>query len=350
MSAIRVFGSSLGINLPVSTVAAAMRHQQNLHLHVQAPAEAPVSPMPLRNVQPMVIAPPLITTKKNVDAPTGKPQPSLYDRVTTTQNLQIAGIVAGSVAVAAALGALTAKVGTLAASKMIATSTVAFLQPGITIFGFAMKTGMFITVNTVVPVTSGLITIALPVVSTVVVTSAAVIITLYVVNSMMKKMEAGFSDGFNSMRENLETRVKDGVVGMKNMVTELPGKVMRKIPGYSTIAGLFGSDKPKAPFLTLEQRKAARQERLKNATESANRASGALAIFENLHDENAIALLKGERKSNFAEVPPSKGLATLLDHYQDDFLPKPPVRKPGVYTRADFLRNQAQIRSNGENA
>ena len=267
MSAIKAFGSTLGLNLLGTTAAAAMRHAQDLHLHVQAPAQPQVPPKPLRNVQPMIIAQPPIRAKKNLVAPTGQPQPSLYDRVTTIQNLQTAGIVAGSVAVAAALAALTAKVGTLAASQMIATSTVAFLQPGMTIFGFALKTGMYMTVNTVVPVTSGLITIALPVVSTVVVTGTAVIITLYLVNSLMNKMEGRFADGFNSMRENLKNRVKEGVAGVKNMVTELPGKVMRKIPGYSMIAALIGSDKSKAPFLTLKQRKAARQQRIKNATE-----------------------------------------------------------------------------------
>src|SRR6185369_12649789 len=84
---------------------------------------------------------------------------SLHGRVSIDRNTIIGGAIVASIAVATAFAALSAKVGTLAASQLITSNIVAFLQPGVTIFGFALKTGMFVTMNTVAAVFTGIVKI-----------------------------------------------------------------------------------------------------------------------------------------------------------------------------------------------
>ncbi len=257
--------------------------------------------------------------------------PSLYERVCTTRNLVIGGAVIGSAAVAAAFGVLASQVGTLAASQIVAANTVAFLQPGLTIFGFALKTGMFMTLNTVVPVTSGLITISLPVISSVVVTA----IGGYVIFCVMNKMIEQLVDSKNSL-----------MTTMKDTVTELPGKLLKQVPGYSLFTSMFSSKEAPLPKdQEIEARKqeiAASQKRQKDEIIKANEPI--LKVFKELHDAaitpeerakyaNTVELLKGERQPSFADTSASKGLADFFDEQGQE--------KSGIYTRQACLQEQA---------
>jgi hypothetical protein len=168
--------------------------------------------------------------------------PSLYDRVFTTEILQIGGLVLCSAAVAGAFGTWALKVGALTASQIVATNLIAFIQPGMTVVGFALKAGMFITMNAVVPVATALVTISLPIVSTVVVTTISVLVILHVVNKMIQKLEESLKSGMDTAKE-------------------LPGKLLEQIPGYSMISSLFGYGKDSP---SQEPKVALRQKRQRN--------------------------------------------------------------------------------------
>ncbi len=323
--------------------------QTRVQAVAQAPAPAARELAPaLTNTRVAVVparasSAPATPSAKKVQKIVTPGQPGLYDRVFTNRNLVIGGAVIGSAAVAAAFAALSAKVGTLAASQIVATSTVAFFQPGLTIFGFALKTGMFMTMNTVVPVvTGGLLPIVLPIVSTVVVTGIAVVVTLYVVNSMMKKLQSSVEAGITTM--------KDNVVG-------LPGMVLRQVPGFGMVSSILGfGENTQAP---VAQTKAARLERRKNEIKKANEDSGALAIFkqeleqaktpkQRIAAEKAIALLSGERTLELRDTPAPRGLAALVDHFDDQGRPLPAVRRPGIYTRQMHFEARAAKKANGD--
>jgi hypothetical protein len=162
----------------------------------------------------------------------------------------IGGVVVSSAAVAAAFAALSAKVGTLAASQILATSTVAFLQPGLTIFGFAVKTGMMLAVNTVVPVTGGLVAVTFPFLSLAISTAIPVILVIYL---FMK----------------LEAKLEEGMIALKDKITGLPGQILQKVPGYGFVSSMIGST------LTIKDEPIVRKERQRNAIETANRDSAA---------------------------------------------------------------------------
>lgn len=166
----------------------------------------------------------------------------LYNRVFSTENLQIGSLVLCSAAAAVAFGTWASKIGVLPASKIVATNLIAFLQPGMTVVGFALKAGIFITINALVPLGTALVTISLPIISTLVVTTISVFIILAVVNKMIQKLEEGVKVGMNK-------------------AMELPGKLLEQVPGYSMISSLFGLDKPspsekktEAPVIQKRQR------------------------------------------------------------------------------------------------
>jgi|GEM_PF-3481744 len=188
---------------------------------------------------------------------------------------------------------LSAKIGTLAASKLFTANVIAFLKPGVTIFGFALKTGMFVTMNTVVPVvTGGLMPIVLPVV----VAGAAILMMFYLLNEVIKKVESSVQTGL--------TTVKDAVAG-------LPGMVLRQVPGNGIFTSIFG-----------------------NEIAQANTDSGALAEYQKAGAKRAIAALKGERTPEWAILQPSQGLGDIL---------APPRHCPRLmYTRDMFLQAQAK--------
>jgi hypothetical protein len=202
----------------------------------------------------------------------------LYDRVFSTENIQIGSLVVCSVAAAAAFGSWALKVGAMNASQIVATNLIAFLQPGMTVVGYALKVGMFITLNAVVPLASALVTISLPIVSTIVVTTISVLVILHIFNKMIQK---------------LEESVKSGVDAAK----ELPGKLLEQIPGYSTISSLlgYGKDSPsKEPKVALRQKRQVAQ----------------------------------------------KDSAPFLDDFKAEVKPRPSKRESAIYTRQDFIRNK----------
>ncbi len=210
--------------------------------------------------------------------------PSLYDRVFTTENLQIGGLVVCSTAAAAAFGTWALKVGALTASQIVATNLIAFLQPGMTVVGFALKAGLYITLNAVVPVASALITISLPIVSTVVVTTISVLVILQVVNKMIQKLEEGVKAGYDK-------------------ASELPGKLLEQIPGYSTLSSLFGYGK------------------------------------DSPSEEQPLVETKQKPQRTVIKDKP-KYSATFLDNLDAEVKPRPTKRFPAIYTRQDFLRSK----------
>ncbi len=319
---------------PVATAASVAREERLSARKAKAQASA-TPPPTLTSDRTTVIASapssaPAKSAKKVNQTVNKTPSgPSLYDRVCTTRNLEIA---IGSAAVAAAIGVWASKVGTLAASQIVAANTVAFLTPGLTICGFALKTGTLITVNTVTPVMSGLIAISLPIISTIVVTAIGGFILLHIMNKMIQQVK----DSVNS-----------GLTTMKDTVTGLPETLLKQVPGYSFVSSLFSSSK--------EQESAARQERLRNEIEQAHRKpeewiTPSLPYFEGLRDaaknekeramyENTVAVLKGERQSGLAYTPaPSNGLADILEEKSN---PSPQKRIPGLVTRPGSSRKKS---------
>lgn len=158
----------------------------------------------------------------------------LYNRVFSTENLQIGSLALCAAAAAGAFGTWASKIGVLPASKIVATNLIAFLQPGMTVVGFALKAGMFITMNALVPLGTALVTISLPIISTIVVTTISVFVILAIFNKMIKKLEEGVK------------------VGMDKAM-ELPGKLLEQVPGYSMMASLFGLDNPSPPEKKTEE-------------------------------------------------------------------------------------------------
>lgn len=178
----------------------------------------------------------------------------LYNRVFSTENLQIGSLALCAAAAAGAFGTWASKIGVLPASKIVATNVIAFLQPGMTVVGYALKVAMFITINALVPLGTALVTISLPIISTIVVTTISVLIILAVVNKMIQKLEEGVR------------------VGMDKAM-ELPGKLLEQVPGYSMISTLFGLDKPspseekkEEPVIQKRQRTAPKNTPKKSAT------------------------------------------------------------------------------------
>jgi hypothetical protein len=218
--------------------------------------------------------------------------PSLYDRVFSTENIQIGSLVVGSAAVAAAFGTWALKVGALTASKIVVTNLIEFLQPGMTVVGFALKAGLYITLNAVVPVASALITLSLPIISTIVVTTISVLVILQVVNKMIQKLEEGVKAGYDK-------------------ASEIPGKLLEQIPGYSTISSLFGYDKASTS------------------------------------EEKPIVETKQKPQSIVTKDEPTKNAPryseTFLDDLDVEVKPRSSKRKPAIYTRQDFLRNKKVI-------
>ncbi len=167
------------------------------------------------------------TGAKKIDKIVNKPMSgiSLSDRVCSTENLQIGSLVLCAAVAAGAFGTWASKIGVLTASKIVATNLIAFLQPGMTVVGYALKAGMFLTMNALVPLGTALVTISLPIISTIVVTTISVFIILAVVNKMIQKLEEGVKIGMDK-------------------AMELPGKLLEQVPGYSMISSLFGLHKP----------------------------------------------------------------------------------------------------------
>jgi hypothetical protein len=261
-----------------------------------------------RNVEIQTTPSPTLTTTRTSVIDTSTPtisakkarkikemiRPSLggfYNRVFSTENLQIGGLVLCSAAIAGAFGTWALKVGALSASQIIAANLIAFLQPGMTVVGFALKTGLFITMNAVVPVATALVTISLPIVSTVVVTTISVLVILHVVNKMIQQLEASVKSGMDKARE-------------------VPGKLLEQIPGYSMISSLLGYGK---------------------------------AAPSNEETEEPIFLPRKKQQRNATENTPkntTRGLSTLLDDFNVEAKPSPRKRPPAIFTRRDFLRNK----------
>jgi hypothetical protein len=302
---------------------------------VQAVAQAPKAPTAEKKAQALpasvVIKAPISPISPSLEKVQKLVMPirsNLHGRSSIDRNT----IIVGCIAAFAAFAALSAKVGTLAASQLVASNVIAFLQPGVTIFGFALKTGMFITLKTVVPIVTGvLLPIALPVVSTIVVSGVSILVMLFVLNQIIKKVEDS---------------VQKGLTTMKDAVTNLSETVLRQVPGYGMLTSIFGDSKKPA-----EETPAQKQQRVRNETEQANRDSGALAELEKMHEEaqtsgqkeaaeEAIAVLKGEKTPQWAVSTRSKGLADLLEP-QD-----PRQHHPRIYTRETMKRAQAAKQAN----
>ncbi|HEX4839438.1 MAG TPA: hypothetical protein VFU89_03230 [Rhabdochlamydiaceae bacterium] len=264
-------------------------------------AESKQQPLPSSRV---VVPAPTSTNLKKVQKIVTPNRHNLYGRVSIDRDTLIDSAVIGSMAIGSAFVALSAKGGTLAASKLVTANVIAFLKPGITICSFALKTGMFVTMKTIVPVVTGVL---MPAVLPVVVSGALILMMFYLVNKVIKKIESSLQAGL--------TTVKDAV-------TDLPGTVLRQVPGNGIFTSIF-----------------------QNKIEKANRASGALAEFEKMRDattgdqkagaETAIATLKGEITPDWATLEPSKGLADILEK------PRPHPTRSRMHTR-EYLRAQAK--------
>lgn len=272
-------------------------------LQAQARKAAPKNqPLPTSRV---VVPAPILPTLRKVQKLTTPYQPNLYGRVSIDRDTLIDGAVVGSIAIVGAFAALSAKVGTLAASKLVTANVIAFLKPGVTIFGFALKTGLFVTMNTVVPIVTGVL---MPIVLPVVISGASIFMMFYLVNKVIKKIESS---------------VQAGLTTVKDAVTDLPGMVLRQVPGNGIVTSIF-----------------------ENEIAQANRKSGALPEFEKMQKEakklgkikaaegaeRAIATLKGKRTPKWTSQS-SKGLADILE---------PPRRPRLMYTRDMFLQAQAK--------
>ncbi len=180
----------------------------------------------LTSKQTSITAPDISKKVKKVKGAVIKPNfTDLYNRVCSTENAQIGSLVLCAAVAAGAFGTWASKIGVLTASKIVATNLIAFLQPGMTVVGYALKAGMFLTMNALVPLGTGLVTISLPIISTIVVTTISVFIILAVVNKMIQKLEEGVKIGMDK-------------------AMELPGKLLEQVPGYSMISSLFGLHKP----------------------------------------------------------------------------------------------------------
>jgi hypothetical protein len=181
-----------------------------------------------------------------------QPQTSLSDRVFTTRNVCITGGVAAS----AAFAALSAKVGILAASQVVAHGTIAFLQPGIAIFGFAAKTAISMTANLAI---AAALPILLPVVSTAVVITIVVAISFFALRALLAQLS-----------------IQEGFVNMKNFVSNLPQILMEKMPSLPSFSALFGLNKVKRKPLTADEKAA----KLKTELQQANAET--ISIFKEL--------------------------------------------------------------------
>jgi hypothetical protein len=182
-------------------------------------------PTTLTSHQPPVVE--IVTSSSRVGKSARKVKktvngPSFFDRVFSTENIQIGGLVLCSVAAAGAFGTWASKVGTMTASKIVVTNLIAFLQPGMTVVGFALKAGLYLTLNAVVPVASALVTISLPILSTVVVTTISTFVILHFLNNMIQKLEASVQSGMDKARE-------------------IPGQLLKQVPGYSTFSAMLES-------------------------------------------------------------------------------------------------------------
>jgi hypothetical protein len=207
-----------------STKTANEKAQKEAAKKAERDVKAQGKPSPILTSDRVSVSTPVISkkVKKTVIEPDFY---ELHNRVCTDENLQIGSLVLCAAVAAGAFGTWASKIGVLPASKIVATNLIAFLQPGMTFVGYALKAGMFITMNALVPLGTALVTISLPIISTVVVTTISVFIILAIVNKLIQKLE------------------KSVKIGMDKAM-ELPGKLLEQVPGYSLISSLFGLDKP----------------------------------------------------------------------------------------------------------
>lgn len=158
-----------------------------------------------------------VQTRAPAKAETGKAQQAFFSRlgqrVFTQRNLCIIGVSGGAAALAGAFAALSSKVGAVAAANLVAVHTAAFLQPGVVITAFALKTSATVAASATLP-------LLIPIASTVLVGGAAVAVTFYIVRALKNKMV-------------------DGLGYAKDVALAIPKAMLQQIPGGSAIVAMF---------------------------------------------------------------------------------------------------------------
>ncbi len=178
-----------------------------------------------------------------------QPQSSPSDKVFTTRNVCIMGG-------ALAFTALSAKVGTLAASQLITHGTIAFLKPGIAVVGFTAKTAISMSVNLAM---AGALPIILPIVSTAVVTTLVAAVAFFAIREMLT-----------------QPSIQEGVSHLKKFVLNTSNTLIEKVQNFFSFSSFFGRNKVKKRPLTAEEQAA----RFKTEIQQAN--APAIAIFQEL--------------------------------------------------------------------
>jgi hypothetical protein len=174
---------------------------------------------PVNQDLPPVPAKPEETSNKKVD----EPKPSLVKKTLTTRNIAIMGVLGGTAAVAPAFAALSAKVGVLAASQILIGKMFMFLEPGLLIVSFLLKTAFSLALSLTLP-------IILPILSAIVVTVIIVAISLYVAHLFMNKIQNTITKVFTYIFTH-----------MQNAAVEGSQRILGQVPGYAIFSSLFGS-------------------------------------------------------------------------------------------------------------
>ena len=245
-----------------------------------------------------------------------QPQPILSDKVFTTRNVCIMGG-------ALAFTALSAKVGTLAASQLITHGTIAFLKPGIAVVGFTAKTAISMSVNLAM---AGALPIILPIVSTAVVTTLVAAVAFFAIREMLT-----------------QPSIQEGVSHLKKFVLNTSNTLIEKVQNFFSFSSFFGRNKVKKRPLTAEEQAA----RFKTEIQQAN--------------ADAIEIFKKQELDPKHRAAAQKTLAALSAHdiTAQDMVPerkkrfRPMFGAPaqnasfnrtmyaGVYTRAKFESAEA---------